>query len=208
MATIVAMAQATRVRRRLVVRGIVQGVGFRPFVYGLAVRHQLAGFVGNDSQGVFIEVEGPPDAIDAFIGELRANPPPLASIESIASEALPPKGETAFVIVASAQQAGASTSISPDVAICADCLRELFDPSDRRYRYPFINCTNCGPRFTIIRDIPTTARRPRWRASPCARAVRRNITTQPIGAFTPSQMPARTVGRAFGLSAQASSRLG
>ena len=148
------MAQATRVRRRLVVRGIVQGVGFRPFVYGLAVRHQLAGFVGNDSQGVFIEVEGPPAAIDAFIGELRANPPPLASIESIASEALPPKGETAFVIVASAQQAGASTSISPDVAICADCLRELFDPSDRRYRYPFINCTNCGPRFTIIRDIP------------------------------------------------------
>jgi len=148
------MAQATRVRRRLVVRGIVQGVGFRPFVYGLAVRHQLAGFVGNDSQGVFIEVEGPPDAIDAFIGELRANPPPLASIESIASEALPPKEETAFVIVASAQQAGASTSISPDVAICADCLRELFDPSDRRYRYPFINCTNCGPRFTIIRDIP------------------------------------------------------
>jgi hydrogenase maturation protein HypF len=148
------MAQATRVRRRLVVRGIVQGVGFRPFVYGLAVRHQLAGFVGNDSQGVFIEVEGPPAAIDAFIGELRANPPPLASIESIASEALPPKGETAFVIVASAQQAGASTSISPDVAICADCLRELFDPNDRRYRYPFINCTNCGPRFTIIRDIP------------------------------------------------------
>ncbi len=148
------MAQATRVRRRLVVRGIVQGVGFRPFVYGLAVRHQLAGFVGNDSQGVFIEVEGPPDAIDAFIGELRAHPPPLASIESIASEALPPTGETAFVIVASAQQAGASTSISPDVAICADCLRELFDPSDRRYRYPFINCTNCGPRFTIIRDIP------------------------------------------------------
>ncbi len=148
------MARATRVRRRLVVRGIVQGVGFRPFVYGLAVRHQLAGFVGNDSQGVFIEVEGPPDAIDAFIGELRAHPPPLASIESIASEALPPKGETAFVIVASAQQAGASTSISPDVAICADCLRELFDPSDRRYRYPFINCTNCGPRFTIIRDIP------------------------------------------------------
>jgi hydrogenase maturation protein HypF len=148
------MAQATRVRRRLVVRGIVQGVGFRPFVYGLAVRHQLAGFVGNDSQGVFIEVEGPPDVIDAFIGELRAHPPPLASIESIASEALPPTGETAFVIVASAQQAGESTSISPDVAICADCLRELFDPSDRRYRYPFINCTNCGPRFTIIRDIP------------------------------------------------------
>ncbi len=148
------MAQATRVRRRLAVRGIVQGVGFRPFVYGLATRHRLAGFVGNDSQGVFIEVEGDPDAIAAFIHDLKAHPPPLALIESITSEALAPLGDATFSIVTSEPRAGASTSISPDIAICADCLRELFDPSDRRYRYPFINCTNCGPRFTIIRDIP------------------------------------------------------
>jgi hydrogenase maturation protein HypF len=148
------MAQATRIRRRLAVRGIVQGVGFRPFVYGLATRHQLAGFVGNDSQGVFIEVEGDPDAVAAFIHDLKAHPPPLALIESITSEALVPLGEATFSIVTSEPRAGASTSISPDIAICADCLRELFDPSDRRYRYPFINCTNCGPRFTIIRDIP------------------------------------------------------
>ncbi|BCX04110.1 MAG: carbamoyltransferase [Candidatus Roseilinea sp.] len=141
-------------RQRLIVRGIVQGVGFRPFVYGLATRHGLGGFVGNDSSGVFIEVEGSPDALAAFVRELRANPPPLAMIDSISVEDLPALGESAFVIVASEGHASASTSISPDVCICEDCLRELFDPADRRYRYPFINCTNCGPRFTIIRDIP------------------------------------------------------
>ena len=154
LATIAAMAEPARIRQRLTVRGIVQGVGFRPFVYGLAIRHQLAGFVGNDSQGVFIEVEGAPDAVAAFIRDLKAHPPPLALIESITSEALVPLGEDTFSIVTSEPRVGASTSISPDVAICADCLRELFDPNDRRYRYPFINCTNCGPRFTIIRGIP------------------------------------------------------
>ena len=148
------MSKSERERRRLVVRGIVQGVGFRPFVHGLAVRYRLGGFVGNDSHGVFIEIEGAPDALDAFTRELQANPPALALIEAVTCQAMTPIGETAFAIVASAHQAGASTAISPDVCICDDCLRELFDPSDRRYRYPFINCTNCGPRFTIIQDIP------------------------------------------------------
>ena len=148
------MSGSERERRRLVVRGIVQGVGFRPFVHGLATRYNLGGFVGNDSHGVFIEIEGAPDALDAFTRELQMNPPPLALIEAVTCQAMAPAGETTFTIVASAHRAGASTAISPDVCICDDCLRELFDPSDRRYRYPFINCTNCGPRFTIIRDIP------------------------------------------------------
>ncbi|MCL6511086.1 MAG: carbamoyltransferase HypF [Anaerolineae bacterium] len=148
------MSGSERERRRLVVRGIVQGVGFRPFVHGLATRYNLGGFVGNDSHGVFIEIEGAPDALDAFTRELQVTPPPLALIEAVTCQAMAPAGETTFTIVASAHRAGASTAISPDVCICDDCLRELFDPSDRRYRYPFINCTNCGPRFTIIRDIP------------------------------------------------------
>lgn len=147
-------AEDDRVRRRLSVRGIVQGVGFRPFVYALARKHALAGFVGNDSAGVFIEVEGSAAALDRFERELCVAPPPLALVEAVAVETIPPRGEADFRIVESAAQPGVGTSISPDICICDDCLRELFDPSDRRYRYPFINCTNCGPRFTIIKDIP------------------------------------------------------
>ncbi|WP_206156823.1 carbamoyltransferase HypF [Candidatus Roseilinea sp. NK_OTU-006] len=148
------MSDGARARWRLIVRGIVQGVGFRPFVFGLARRLALAGHVGNDSGGVFIEVEGAPSALAAFLRELRANPPPLAMMDSIEVEAVPVRGESAFVIVESEARAEANTSISPDVCVCDDCLRELFDPADRRYRYPFINCTHCGPRFTIIQDIP------------------------------------------------------
>lgn len=145
---------APRERRHLRVTGVVQGVGFRPFVYGLARRLGLAGLVGNDSYGVFIELEGSPDALDAFHAELINHPPPLAHIVSVEVKAVEPRGDTDFVIVESEAQAGAHTLISPDLAVCDDCLRELFDPTDRRYRYPFINCTNCGPRFTIIKDIP------------------------------------------------------
>lgn len=141
-------------RRRLLVQGVVQGVGFRPFVYGLAHRLALTGFVGNDSRGVFIEIEGPPAGVRQFEQALRAEAPPLAHLDTVTVASVAPQGDTAFVIVHSETQAEASTFISPDVSICADCLAELFDPADRRYRYPFINCTNCGPRFTIIRDIP------------------------------------------------------
>jgi hydrogenase maturation protein HypF len=141
-------------RRRLVVGGIVQGVGFRPFVFALARDHGLTGFVGNDSAGVFIEVQGTPSALGAFQRQLASSAPPLAQIESVTVEELPIQPEQTFEIVASALQPGASTPISPDIATCDDCLRELFAPTDRRYRYPFINCTHCGPRFTIIRDIP------------------------------------------------------
>jgi hydrogenase maturation protein HypF len=141
-------------RRRLLVQGVVQGVGFRPFVHALATRLELAGLVGNDGAGVFIEVEGPPAVLATFQHNLVAHPPVLAHVEQITSTTVPITGERAFHIVHSQANAAASTLISPDLALCDDCLRELFDPHDRRFRYPFINCTNCGPRFTIIRDIP------------------------------------------------------
>jgi hydrogenase maturation protein HypF len=140
------------------VRGIVQGVGFRPHVYTLATQLGLAGFVGNDSSGVFVEIEGPAHALDRFLAELQENPPPLAAIEHIDVEAVAAIGEQTFAIVASegdeAFSAMGRTFVSPDRALCADCRRELHDVRDRRYRYPFINCTNCGPRFTIIRGMP------------------------------------------------------
>lgn len=137
-------------------RGIVQGVGFRPFVYTLAVQLELGGFVGNDGDGVFIEIEGPASALDRFQAELQDNPPPLAVIEHVEVQELAPQGEQHFVIVASDAEPSAAvhTFVPPDQALCANCRRELFDTQDRRYRYPFINCTNCGPRFTIIRGMP------------------------------------------------------
>ncbi len=141
-------------RQRLTVTGVVQGVGFRPFVYGLAARHGLTGFVGNHSGGVFIEVEGPEAELAAFQRDLVNQAPPLAHIERVTVEARPVQGDSAFTIIHSQVEASANTLISPDICLCADCLRELFDPQDRRYRYPFINCTNCGPRFTIIQNIP------------------------------------------------------
>ncbi len=142
------------IRQRLTITGVVQGVGFRPFVYGLALDHALTGFVGNDSGGVFVEVEGPEAAVEAFRAGLVNHPPPLAHIESVTVEALAPNGDSEFRIVHSEAQATRNTLISPDICICDDCLREIFDPANRRYHYPFTNCTHCGPRFTIIRDIP------------------------------------------------------
>ncbi|MBI3177397.1 MAG: carbamoyltransferase HypF, partial [Chloroflexi bacterium] len=141
-------------RNRLTVTGVVQGVGFRPFVYGLAARLDLKGWVCNTSSGVTIEIEGGPDAVSEFQISLTRDAPPLARIEQVTAEDLPPDGFTRFEIRESRSEAGAFQPISPDISICPDCLRELFDPNDRRYLYPFINCTNCGPRFTIIKDIP------------------------------------------------------
>jgi hydrogenase maturation protein HypF len=141
------------VRRRIRVRGIVQGVGFRPAVYRLARQRNLGGWVLNDAEGVLVELEGPAARIDDFLTELRDHPPPLAHITAIEVEPAPTQGETTFVI--SPSQGGTrSALISPDMAVCPDCLREMTDPADRRYRYPFTNCTNCGPRYSIILDIP------------------------------------------------------
>jgi len=141
-------------RRKISVYGVVQGVGFRPFVYRLAHEHELAGWVLNHSGGVNIEVEGPLAVLDVFLHDLQAKAPPLACIEGISAADYPPNGYTTFEIRESRAEEGRYQLISPDVATCLDCQRELFDPTDRHYRYPFTNCTNCGPRFTIIKDIP------------------------------------------------------
>jgi hydrogenase maturation protein HypF len=141
-------------RMAIRVEGVVQGVGFRPFVYSLATGLGLRGFVGNDTDGVFVEVEGAHEDITVFLGKLERDAPPLARIERVTVIPIAPTGSPEFVIVASEQQGPRRTLISADTATCADCLRELADPADRRYGYPFINCTNCGPRFTIVRDVP------------------------------------------------------
>lgn len=141
-------------REILHVRGVVQGVGFRPFVYRLAQEEKLTGFVGNDTDGVTIEVEGPRARLEAFGLRLRSETPPLARIVSVSTQAIAPTGERSFRILASEVHGRVSTGIPADAATCPDCLRELFDPDDRRFRYAFLNCTNCGPRFTITRSIP------------------------------------------------------
>ncbi len=143
-----------RVRARIRVEGIVQGVGFRPFVFGHATRLGLAGFVGNDAKGVVIEVEGAEDAVAEFLRALEAEPPPLAMIERICADAVAAVGEQGFAIVASEAGGEQQALISPDTATCDACLAELWDEADRRFRYPFTNCTNCGPRFTIVRGVP------------------------------------------------------
>ena len=132
----------------------MQGVGFRPFVYALATRLGLAGWVGNDVDGVFAEVEGPAEAVEKFLFSVQAGAPPLARVERVSARALAPLGAAGFAIVASGQAGQRRALVSADSATCADCLRELADPADRRFGYPFINCTNCGPRFTIVRDVP------------------------------------------------------
>jgi len=142
------------VRRQIEVSGIVQGVGFRPYVYRLATGRHLRGTIHNTSAGVTIEIQGPAETVQDFVEHLPAEAPPLARITSLAVHDVPCNGDQDFRIVHSYEGEEVRTLISPDVAICPDCLHELFDPNDRRYDYPFINCTNCGPRFTIIRDIP------------------------------------------------------
>jgi hydrogenase maturation protein HypF len=132
----------------------VQGVGFRPFVYRLALRNRLGGHIGNDTDGVTIEIEGDEAAVESFLVCLRSEAPPISRIDSVQVEELAPSGEATFSIVHSQVLGQVSTGIPADAATCVDCLRELLDPQDRRYRYPFLNCTNCGPRFTITRRIP------------------------------------------------------
>lgn len=143
-----------RGRKSVRVRGVVQGVGFRPFVYRLATEGSLSGHIGNDTDGVIIEIEGSDKEIAAFLVRLREEPPPMARIDSIDVGDLSVTGEAGFAIISSHVLGRVSTGIPADAATCADCLRELLDPRDRRYRYPFLNCTNCGPRFTITRSIP------------------------------------------------------
>ena len=140
--------------RHIHISGIVQGVGFRPFVYNLALNNNLSGWVRNSANGVDIEVTGEQDALDAFISEITHSPPPLAIIDSIETQSINQNNFKSFEIIQSNDNPNDFIPVSPDMAICKDCQEEMFNPADRRYRYPFINCTNCGPRFTIIKDIP------------------------------------------------------
>jgi hydrogenase maturation protein HypF len=152
-----AMATTTRpllIRRQVRVRGIVQGVGFRPFVYNLARELGLTGYVFNSSAGVTVEIEGGEESIQNFLNALRHRPPPLALIAEITVVELEPLGDDDFVIRKSHAEAGEFVLVSPDMATCDACWRDFGDPSNRRFGYPFTNCTNCGPRYTIIQDIP------------------------------------------------------
>jgi hydrogenase maturation factor HypF (carbamoyltransferase family) len=144
----------TATRKHVQVRGVVQGVGFRPFVYKLAQALELTGYVFNSSSGVTIEIEGAESAIDEFLGKLRTDPPQLAEITEISVSEINAQGGTSFFILRSREEVGAFALISPDAGTCDACWRDFGDPMNRRYGYPFTNCTHCGPRYTIIRDIP------------------------------------------------------
>jgi hydrogenase maturation protein HypF len=159
-------------RRAITVQGIVQGVGFRPFVFSLASRFDLRGFVRNRTGDVLIEVEGETGALDGFQEELVSRPPPLARIDGVRCERLHPKGAEGFFIEQSDDAAAGSVFISPDVATCAACLAELFDPTDRHYGYPFLNCTNCGPRLTIVTGAPYDRERTTMAGFPMCAACR------------------------------------
>ena len=143
-----------QVRKEIQVAGIVQGVGFRPYVHRLATDRNLGGNISNTPAGVTIEIQGPPDLVEDFVSRLPEEAPALAQITNVLVREMACKPDRCFEILPSHTGEHASALISPDVAVCDDCLRELFDPQDRRYLYPFINCTNCGPRFTIVREVP------------------------------------------------------
>ena len=148
------MTEPGRRRARARIEGTVQGVGFRPYVFTLSADLGLAGFVRNDERGVVVEVEGDAPAVEGFLRRLPAEAPPLATVEAMRLEELAPTGESGFAIASSTSGGSPDAPVSPDTATCEDCLAELFDPADRRHRYPFVNCTNCGPRWTIVRSVP------------------------------------------------------
>jgi len=142
------------IARQIDIQGIVQGVGFRPHVFKLAAQHKITGTVANTSAGVIIHAQGSSDTIDAFHQDLIRHPPPLAHIAKVTVHQRETEDHHGFTISKSSGLLEKSALITPDTSVCEDCRSELFDPADRRYRYPFINCTNCGPRYTIINDIP------------------------------------------------------
>lgn len=181
--------QATfRQRRRLHVQGVVQGVGFRPYIYRLAAALGLTGFVENSGHGVTIEIEGHVDALEAFAGRLADTPPPLTRIDHTSQETLTPCGSPVFIIRDSVDASSPTALLPPDIATCSDCVREINDPADRRYGYPFTNCTNCGPRYSIVESLPYDRQRTTMRAfrlcGACAAEYRnpndRRFHAQPI----------------------------
>ncbi|MBE3578360.1 MAG: carbamoyltransferase HypF [Caldanaerobacter subterraneus] len=176
--------------RQINIFGIVQGVGFRPFVFNIAQKYNLKGIVYNNSSGLYIEVEGEEKDIEAFIREIKKNPPSLSVIDEIQVREVEVKEYKDFKIVGSKEDGG-FVPVSPDMGVCEDCLRELKDPKDRRYRYPFINCTNCGPRFSIIEDIPYDRAKTSMKVFPmcekCSREYHdphdRRFHAQPVACF-------------------------
>jgi hydrogenase maturation protein HypF len=167
-------------RLSVYVRGAVQGVGFRPAVYRVAVELGLAGWVVNSPAGVEIEVEGVPEVLDRFVPALLAARPPRAVIQGLETRRLDPAGYTSFEVRETHTAGAATTLVLPDIATCPECLRELFDAADRRHHYPFINCTHCGPRFTIVESLPyDRARTTMSRFPMCPRTVSTQTPVQP-----------------------------
>ncbi len=167
------LERQTRVRVRLVCTGVVQGVGFRPAVYRHAVAFGLAGFVANTPEGAVVEVEGDATAVESFVGELPAALPPRAKLERVERLDLPPRGEEGFSVAASVAGARSRALVPPDLAICPDCRRDMENPADRRYRYPFTTCTNCGPRYSLTLSLPYDRSRTAMACFPLCPACRR-----------------------------------
>ena len=165
------------VRQRVVLRGVVQGVGFRPHVAQVAARHPITGFCGNDATSVFIETQGTRDAVEEFITDVLATLPPLAHVLDRTNTSLPVTEEEGFSITASISTSGERTLIPPDVATCDECLADMADPGNRRYQYPFTTCTNCGPRLSIIEDLPYDRPNTTMRIFPMCPACETEYTT-------------------------------
>ena len=162
---------------RLHVRGIVQGVGFRPFVHRLASRHALAGWVRNRETGVEIVIAGNPESLNAFMHDLRAEAPPLAEIADLEATPCDAYGASTFTIVSSTDATAERQPVAPDVTTCDACVRELNDPANRRHQYPFITCTDCGPRYTVIERMPYDRERTSMRAFTQCDACRQEYQT-------------------------------
>ena len=184
-------------RRSIVVEGVVQGVGFRPFVFGLASRLKLHGFVKNRTGDVLIEVEGETESLDHFLLELTSQLPPLAHIDRLSWDSQSARGDCDFRIEMSETDPGGPIFVSADVATCDLCLAELFNPLDRRYRYPFLNCTNCGPRLTIVTGAPYDRQRTTMASFRMCDRCRAEYEDRAIVVFMPSQLPVRPAGRSF-----------
>jgi len=179
---------------RIEVTGVVQGVGFRPFVYSLARSRGLSGWVNNTAQGVTIVIEGDPESVASFSDDVWRLAPPMAVVTTVTTESAEPEGFAGFEIRES-EARGDLTLVSPDIATCPECLAELRDPSDRRGGYPFTNCTNCGPRFTIIETLPYDRPATSMKAFPIGEAATRSRTAPTADRVSPSSRRFRTTAR-------------
>lgn len=175
---------------KIQVQGIVQGVGFRPFVHRLALQNNLKGYAYNDAQGIIIHIQGNSKDTDIFLEQLKSQAPVLSKIENLEVKECPIESFNDFQIKES-QNGIHQTLISPDIAPCEDCIHEMLDPNNRRFHYPFINCTNCGPRYSIIQDIPYDRKIRQCLISNFVHNATKNIMIFKIDAIMPSQMPAK-----------------